>query len=370
MNYDKLTVGIDEQTNLTELINLGIKQFYAGYIPSEWSDIYGFQQSTNRRYIAKEQFTDMQKLSHAIDTIHKAGGTLSLAVNAPFQTAAMLEYTENLLSLCVSLGIDSAIVGSIGALQSAKRYDISLTVSTALCIYSKASAEFFAGNYSPKRIVLPRDIMLHEAEAIVRAMPNMEFELFLYGDTCRWSDGHCYVEHGYDSIDDGLPLCVHLKDTNILFDRPNPSFKQLLSKNSTDELSSTIYTAASLLDEMEIASDVANEQKLSTLKEAWRRYDLSAQLSQNKAALIRAKKLFANDKELAQRLGQISQTDIDSKAVFSKTDKTAIVRTAEFFDRFENIKGYKIPSRGRDAIKLLSYIQKPTGSHFSTALYR
>ena len=47
----------------------------------------------------------------------------------------------------------------------------------------------------------------------------------------------------------------------------------------------------------------------------------------------------------------------------------SINEAVEFFFKFENIKGYKIPSRGRNALKLLSYTKKDSVKDYKTALY-
>lgn len=310
--FDKnIVLGIDENSPIENLLNLNIRQFYGGYIPFSWFELYGSQQSLNRRYLAKEQFFNREKLCLTIDTIHQNGGTFALTLNAPFQTAMMFEFSKEIINVAKNIGVDSIIVGSIALLELLKEDAIPITLSTTLGVYSLASVGFFIDRYHPKRIIFPRDMLKSEIATIVTHYPSTEFEVFLYGDTCRWSDGRCFVEHGYDSIDKGLPFCVHLKNTNIAHTRINLDFKHIITKNQDKELLKT---------------------KIIELPRS---------------------------------------DDINSKDEFSKTSFESIQESLRFFAQFPNIAGYKIPSRGRDIPKLLSYaMSEQTKKHFKTALYK
>lgn len=313
MFYQKLTLGIDASSSLKELLDFGIRQFYASYIPPLWLDTYGSQQSLNRRYLKKEQFYEREHLHAITGMIHQCGGTLSLTLNAPFQTAQMLHYSQEVIGVAKEISVDSLIVGNLALLEWLKNDTLPITLSTTLGIYSSASVAFFVERYRPKRIVLPRDMLKSEIASIVGRFPDTQFEVFLYGDTCRWSDGHCFVEHGYDSIDKGLPFCVHLKNTLIIHARPNLMFKHIIAKKN----------------------DPALLLKTSHIEK------------------------------------QVASNDIRPKDEFSKTSSVAIKESLEFFAQFPNIVGYKIPSRGRDALKLLSYLDEHSSTHhFQTALYK
>lgn len=303
-----IVIGLDSQSNIKELLSLGINQFYIGYIPQNWLTQYSSQQSLNRRYLQKEQIYDITTLENIHHTIKNADAKLYLTLNAPFSNEEMLFHTINLLEETKHITFDSYIAGNLAILELLKERQLPITLSTTLGVYSSSSVDFFIKRYQPKRVILPRDMMLSEIESIVTKHKTQEFEVFLYGDSCRWSDGHCFVEHGYDSIDKGLPFCVHLKENAKPLARLDPLFKAKL-KNGT------FYFA-----------DI--------------------------------------DKKLP-----LPQNDFTQKESFSKLSSVAIHEALKFFAKFENIRGYKIPSRGRDAIKLLSYIQKDSQKHYQTALY-
>jgi collagenase-like PrtC family protease len=308
MIYRNIVLGLDSQSNLQELLTFGINQFYIGYIPTLWREKYSSQQSLNRRYLQKEQMYDITTLENIYHTIKSAGAKLYLTLNAPFSNEEMLLHTNSLLDETKHLLFDSYIGGNIAILELLKTRQLPITLSTTLGVYSASSVVFFIKMFQPKRVILPRDMMLSEIESIATKHKNQEFEVFLYGDSCRWSDGHCFVEHGYDSIDRGLPFCMHLKENAKPLARLDPLFKAKL-KNGT------------------FSFTTINEKSL------------------------------------------LPQNDFTQKESFSKLSSVAIHEALEFFAKFENIRGYKIPSRGRDAIKLLSYIQKDSQKHYQTALY-
>lgn len=307
MIYQNIVLGIDSKTNLEELLLQGVKQFYIGYIPISWKNKYHSQQSLNRRYLQKEQIYNLNELENIYNTIKNSNGKLYLTLNAPFSNNEMFYYTKNLLDETKHILFDSYIAGNIATLELLKERNLPITLSTTLGIYSSASTSFFIKRFNPKRVVLPRDMMFSEIESIVTNHINQEFEVFLYGDSCRWSDGHCYVEHGYESIDKGLPFCMHLKDTAKTIPRLNSLFKAQI-KNKTFSL-----------------------KNIETTK--------------------------------------IVKNDYNQKESFSKLSSISINEAVEFFLKFENIKGYKIPSRGRNALKLLSYTKKDSVKDYKTALY-
>ena len=46
-----------------------------------------------------------------------------------------------------------------------------------------------------KRMILPRDLSLDEIEAIVKAHPDVSYEVFLMRNGCQFSDSHCLGFH-------------------------------------------------------------------------------------------------------------------------------------------------------------------------------
>ena len=299
MNFDKYIIGISQQSDIDELLLLGFRQFYFGYIDESYIERYATQISPNRRYRAKEQYTSYEKICKEIEKIHHHGGIVYLAINAFFSNEIILGEIRRYATLFETL-VDGMIVANMPTLLYLHHLGYKkIVLSNLFGIYSKEAVAFFLP-FSPIKIILPRDIMPEELERIVSAYPQMQFEAFLFGDNCRFSEAFCFSEHGYDSLEFGS-LCSYAINSKEAIDAADARFKHILKHPK-----------------------LTNEEKAERLQ-----------------AVTIHRGYRTLDKE-----------DNPYK-IFHKLNKTAIMKTIELFEKHPNITSYKIPSRGREFVKFL-----------------
>ena len=377
--FKNIIIGIDENTNIDELLNQGIKQFYFGYLPQNYFSKYGSQTSLNRRYRVKEQFVSLDKIYKTIDTIQNNDATVYLALNSFTSNDIMLSYSKELYELFYKR-VDAIIVANITIAQFLKEKNYKkIVLSNLFGIYTTQAVSFFKKQFNPYKIILPRDIQIQDIEKIVTTFPNDRFECFLYGDNCRYSESFCFSEHGYDSTGFGS-LCSFAFTNKKPVYSAKESYKQIVkhSKLTKDEKISQLQkkelSIEALLNDIELNLFDFNSQNIAKSLEMLNRYDINY-LKESKPLFIRLNNILKNldfplAKEILKKFENINIQDINYYTTFHKLNPHAIMSTMEFFTKFENIVSYKIPSRGRDLHKLLDGLNKDESYDYTKSQYQ
>jgi len=367
---EKLIIGIDETTDIQQLLNDGIRQFYFGYIPPSYSDTYATQTSPNRRYRAKEQFGDLARAYETIETIHEKDGIVYLALNAFGSNETMRNYSQEITTLFASV-VDGIIVANVTIASMLKEQGYEkLILSNLFGVYSTQAVAFLQQQFDPIKIILPRDIPLQSIEEIVTAYPRQQFECFLYGDNCRYSESFCFSEHGYDSVGFGS-LCSFAHANKRLIEAPNPAYKQIVKspKLSTEQKQAYLQTKhldiATLLDEIALYHHQGNSQEAAKRLEIMARFDaehfLQSQRLYAHTLLLLKSLIYPKATEILHKLETTKQSaKEESYKRFHKLNSSAIRQTLAFFERFDNIVSYKIPSRGRELYRYIEQIAHDT----------
>jgi len=377
--FKNIIIGIDETTDIHTLLSLGVKQFYFGYLPQKYFLHYGSQTSLNRRYRVKEQFTDLDTIYKTIGTIQNNNATIYLALNSFTSNNIMLEYSKDLYRLFVDK-VDAIIVANITIAQFLKQQEYKkIVLSNLFGIYTTQAVSFFKTQFSPYKMILPRDIRVEDIQNIVTTFPDDKFECFLYGDNCRYSESFCFSEHGYDSNGFGS-LCTFAFTNKKPLHSASASFKQVVkhSKLTKDEKIDTLQkkplSIEALLDTIELNQYNFNSKNIAKSLDMLNRYDTNY-LKESKALFIRLNNIitsldFPVAKEIQDKLKNIKIEDVNYHTTFHKLNTNAISQTIEFFNKYDNIVSYKIPSRGRELYKLLADINQESLYDYTKSQYQ
>ncbi len=299
MNFSKFIIGISEKSNIDNLLQLGFRQFYFGFIEKSYLEKYSSQISPNRRYRIQEQYTSYEKILNDIEKIKQKNGRVYLAINSFFSNEIILNEIKKYFKIFEDK-VEGMIVANMPTLLFLHSIGYNkIVLSNLFGIYSKEAVDFFL-KFSPIKIILPRDLMIDNLEKIVSFYQDVNFETFLFGDNCRFSEAFCFSEHGYDSLEFGS-LCLYALKNKKILKSANIYFKHIL-KNPK----------------------LTNEEK---------------------EELLKAKYINSNYKAIKE--------NENFYTIFHKTNKSAILQTIKIFQKHPNIISYKIPSRGRDFVKFL-----------------
>jgi len=358
---NKIILGISSSSNIDYLLANGFRQFYFGFVEQDYIDNYNVQISTNRRYRLHEQFSDIEEAKKTIQKIKLKNAKVYLALNSFFANQTIFEASKKIFFEFKDL-VDGVIVANIPMLLFLKSQEYkNIVLSNLFGLYSCDSVDFFK-TFKPKKMILPRDISIKELTKIVSSNPDIEFECFLYGDNCRYSEAFCFSEHGYDSVGFGS-LCSFGKHQNKILQSPSVNFKQILKnpKLSLDDkqklLNKKYLDIDVLLDDIEVALYNNDTSQIYKIIEFLNLLDIQNFLK-TESLYVRALRVIKSinidiSKKLLDKLKHNKPQTIDSYKVFHKLNTEAIQKTIEIFIKYQNITSYKIPSRGRNLYEFL-----------------
>lgn len=136
---------------------------------------------------------DGEALAGAIRLAHAAGARVYYCLNA-FPYDRQLHDVHALLEHLPELGVDGLIAADPGVIWLASRLcpSVELHLSTQAHSVNAAAVEFWRAQ-GLRRINLARELPLPAIRALIRAFPEMEFELFVHGAMCLALSGHCLL---------------------------------------------------------------------------------------------------------------------------------------------------------------------------------
>ena len=375
-----IIVGIDETSDIRELLESGLRQFYFGFITQKYLQKFSTQSSLNRRYRASEQFSSLEKALEVIELLHANGASVYLALNAFSTNDTMLEYAHEQYELFANK-VDGIIVATFTLALFLKKQNYKKIVTSNLFgVYSVEAVKFLKKQFDPYKIILPRDITLEDIARIAEHFSEQKFECFLYGDNCRYSESFCFVEHGYDSVGFGS-LCTYAMKEKKLIKKANSAYKQVV-KNSSLSISEKKELLAvqkidilSLLDIIELNLYNFNSKNIAHNLEILFRYDIEHFTSKpllmaRTQNLLKTLEGFDKAEQLLKRLKNSSPNPSTNYQWFHKLNASAIEQTLEFFAKHDNIVSYKIPSRGRNLHTFIQNLDPKQGYNYKQSQYK
>lgn len=192
--------GLADSEYILALLNAGVDEFFAGYLPSWWRQQFGQEVSPNRRYRSVSQFSELSKLEQVFTEIKAEKKSLFITINEHVYTAGQLSLLTRMVDEMETLGVDGYIVAdpAVITLIRARYPNTSINLSGEAGAYNHETVRFFA-EMGVNRIIFPRDITVEEIKSIIGRTKdlNLKYECFVMGEPCVYSGAHCYTAHGY-----------------------------------------------------------------------------------------------------------------------------------------------------------------------------
>ncbi len=154
--------------------------------------VYGSTSTFSLRIRSGKEF-DMDSYAEGIEYAHSLGKKVYATVNS-FPFNSQLKLYENHIAKIAELKPDALIISSPGIVKLAAKIapDIPLHLSTQANVMNAWDAEVY-WDLGVKRIIVAREISLKDCEAIKRALPDLELEVFVHGSMCFAYSGRCLV---------------------------------------------------------------------------------------------------------------------------------------------------------------------------------
>ena len=145
------------------------------------------------RTMRKGELITRQNLKFAIDTARDLNKKAYLTLN-------IFAYDEDIKSLEESADIiknanpHAIILSDFGIYRTVKKYlpDIDLHISTQTNILNIEAVKFWR-DMGATRVILARELSLKQIEAIKKAVPDIEVEIFVHGSQCMSYSGRCLL---------------------------------------------------------------------------------------------------------------------------------------------------------------------------------
>ena len=145
------------------------------------------------RTMRKGELITRQNLKSAIDTARALNKKAYLTLNI-FAYDNDIESLENSIDVIKNANPHAIILSDFGVYRTVRKYlpDIDLHISTQTNILNTEAVKFWR-DMGATRVILARELSLKEIEAIKKAVPDIEVEIFVHGSQCMSYSGRCLL---------------------------------------------------------------------------------------------------------------------------------------------------------------------------------
>jgi len=200
----KIISGISNVTSGNEIkayIDAGVDEFFIGYIPEEWSNMYGWEVSCNRREISYYHYTKHDELNNVVNMIHNFGKKVFLTFNAHEYNKKQIQLLLKIIESINDIPIDAYIISNLALMLIFRELGIKTPINISIgggCNTFEAILFYIENIENIGRIILPRKLTILEIEDITNKANerNIKLEAFGLSDPCYFNDEYCFTWHG------------------------------------------------------------------------------------------------------------------------------------------------------------------------------
>lgn len=228
-------VPLNNKEHIDDYIQAGAEEFYIGFYDDKWHEQFGEYGDINRLTGFKKTANpyDFNEMLDIVKLIKQKGAMIYITFNASIYSQAMLDKIETYLLPIKEAGADGVIVSCAELVTKAADAGIPVVVSTISGVYNSDLVRFYK-DLGAKRIILPRDLSIDEIESITSKVQDVEYEIFMMRNGCRFSDAHCLGFHRLE-----MPsICSFIGRANREVGLEHEKFKE----RHDAELNDQVYT--------------------------------------------------------------------------------------------------------------------------------
>ncbi len=149
-----------------------------------------------------------EELRSAVLHAHSLGKKVYVTANILARNADFVQLTDY-FSYLQEIGADAAIISDVGAVYVAQKAASKLPIhlSTQANTTNKYAVKFWK-EQGIERVILARELSLHEISEIHEFEPNIELEAFVHGAMCISYSGRCLLSDYLDGRSSNRGACV------------------------------------------------------------------------------------------------------------------------------------------------------------------
>lgn len=203
----KTIIGISDvrtEEDIRSLVEDGAEEFFIGYVPREWSEVFGWEVSCNRRENSSYHYRTVAELENVVGLIHAQGKKVYLTLNAHEYTEAEIELAFAILQTIAHVPIDAYIIGNLALMLYLRERGVSIPFHVSIaggCNNIETMLFYHETVTGIKRFILPRKLTVREIGLLSEESKKYGFELEAFGfhDNCMYNDEYCFGWHGDDA---------------------------------------------------------------------------------------------------------------------------------------------------------------------------
>lgn len=198
-----ITYGLDTYDTperIADYVQNGAEEFFAGFVPREWQEKYGWEVCPNRRSLGNGyNYTLINELQATAKEIHRLGCRLNLAINAQDNGLERLVDIRKTVEIMETFEPDGYIVADPALMCSLPKWGIDrpIHLSTGAGCFSADAVRFYCEHFNVRRVVIPRKMTLKEMRRMIEKLADLrvEFEVMIMGYRCFFNDEDCHSIH-------------------------------------------------------------------------------------------------------------------------------------------------------------------------------
>ena len=152
-------------------------------------------------------FSD-RELTKAVEYAHSIGKKVYVTLNI-FAHNQEVNYIPKFIKFLDEVKVDAVIVGDLGIIQQVREHapNMEIHVSTQANATNWMTVKAYK-DMGVSRVVLAREMSLHEIKQIKEKVPDMELEVFIHGAMCMAVSGRCLLSNYFTSRDANRGICA------------------------------------------------------------------------------------------------------------------------------------------------------------------
>ena len=186
----------------------GVGEIYVGFHDEEWERRFPYAELNRMSGFGMQANPfDFEQMCTQLNRARELGIEGFVCFNASTYTPDQVEFiAKEYLPRLGRCGAKGVILSGQALIKAAREQGLSVTISTIAGIYNAKLAAHYRAR-GATRLILPRDLSANEISQIVRAVPDVEYEVFMMRNGCLFSDSHCLGCHRADEPS----LCTSLR---------------------------------------------------------------------------------------------------------------------------------------------------------------
>jgi len=181
---------------------------------------YAFAYGADACYLAGKSFGlranaanfDEVEMKEAVEYAHARGRKIYVTLNI-FARNDDFEEIKQYVKFLESIKVDAVIISNPGVMKVVRENtNLEIHVSTQANVVNKYEVEFYAKTIGAKRIILARELTLHDIKGITEHIKkeklDVEIETFVHGAMCISYSGRCLMSNFIADRPSNLGQCV------------------------------------------------------------------------------------------------------------------------------------------------------------------